>query len=80
MEPTQKSTKNMAPTTDFFVFPRMLDAMSPTTIPNGGAVQLANQVPTTIPQLLVAGRVRSRRLPNRGMNTTKTPVKHRVFG
>jgi hypothetical protein len=73
-------TKKTAPTTDFFVFPRTLEAMRLTAIPSGGALAEANHVPTTMPQLSDAGRVKSRREPSMGITARKMPVKHRVVG
>lgn len=72
--------KNTAPTTGFFVFPRMLDAMRPTAIPRGGALAEANQVLTTMPQLFDAGKVKSKRLPSMGQKAKNIPVRHRALG
>ena len=80
MHPTQYKTKKIAPTTDFLVFPRTLDAIRPTAIPSGGAVHAANHVLTTIPQLFDAGSVRRSRLPTRGTEQRKMPPKQRALG
>ena len=54
--------------------------LRPTATLSGGAVEPANHVATTMPQLLLAGNRRRSRVPIKGINATKIPTSQRELG